>query len=73
MNNPAQDSYQLYIGGEWVNVSDGATLDSFCPATGEKLSTIADATRRTLIVRLKLHGRHLRPGVKLTRPNALLS
>lgn len=45
MNNPAQDSYQLYIGGEWVDASDGATLDSFCPATGEKLSTIADATR----------------------------
>lgn len=45
MNNPAQDSYQLYIGGEWVNASDGATLDSFCPATGKKLSTIADATR----------------------------
>lgn len=44
MNNPAQDSYQLYIGGEWVDASDGATLDSFCPATGEKLSTIADAT-----------------------------
>ncbi len=45
MNNPAQDSYQLYIGGEWVDASDGATLDSFCPATGEKLFTIADATR----------------------------
>lgn len=45
MNNPAQDSYQLYFGGEWVDASDGATLDSFCPATGEKLSTIADATR----------------------------
>ena len=45
MNNPAQDSYQLNIGGEWVDASDGATLDSFCPATGEKLSTIADATR----------------------------
>ena len=38
MNNPAQDSYQLYIGGEWVDASDGATLDSFCPATGEKLT-----------------------------------
>ena len=45
MNNPAQDSYQLYIGGEWVDAFDGATLDSFCPAAGEKLSTIADATR----------------------------
>lgn len=45
MNNPAQESYKLYIGGEWVDASDGATLDSYCPATGEKLSTIADATR----------------------------
>lgn len=45
MKNPAQKSYQLYIGGEWVDASDGATLESFCPATGEKLSVIADATR----------------------------
>ncbi len=45
MNNPASESYQLYIGGEWVDASDGATLDSYCPANGEKLATIADATR----------------------------
>ena len=45
MNNPAQESYKLYIGGEWVDASDNSTLDSFCPANGEKLSTIADATR----------------------------
>lgn len=45
MNNPAQESYKLYIGGEWVDASDKGTLDSFCPANGEKLSTIADATR----------------------------
>lgn len=45
MNNPAQKSYQLYIGGKWQPASDGATLDSYCPANGEKLSTIADATR----------------------------
>lgn len=45
MNNSAQESYKLYIGGEWVDASDKGTLDSFCPANGEKLSTIADATR----------------------------
>lgn len=28
-----------------VDASDKGTLDSFCPANGEKLSTIADATR----------------------------
>ena len=45
MNNPAQQSYQLYIGGEWVDASDGGTIDAYCPANGEKLSTIADATK----------------------------
>ncbi len=45
MENPAQQSYQLYIGGQWVNASDGATIDVYCPANGEKLSTIADASK----------------------------
>ena len=45
MNNPAQNSYGLYIGGEWAPASDGKTIDVFCPANGEQLSTIADATK----------------------------
>ena len=45
MNNPAQESYQLYIGGQWADASDAATLDVYCPANGEKLSTIADASK----------------------------
>ena len=45
MNNPAQKSYQLYIDGKWVDASDGGTLDVYCPANGEQLSTIADATK----------------------------
>ena len=45
MNNPAQKSYQLYIGGEWVDASDGGTLDVYCPTNGEQLSVIADATK----------------------------
>ena len=45
MENPAQKSYQLYIDGQWVDASDGGTLDVFCPANGEQLSPIADATK----------------------------
>lgn len=44
MKKLAQDRYQLYINGEWVDASDGATLDVYCPANGEKLSVIADGT-----------------------------
>lgn len=46
MNNPAQKSYQLYIDGKWVDASDGGTLDVYCPANGEQLSTIADEIGR---------------------------
>lgn len=45
MKYAGQDSYKLFINGEWVDASDGATLDTFCPANGEKLATIADASR----------------------------
>ncbi|TDP48325.1 aldehyde dehydrogenase family protein [Aminicella lysinilytica] len=40
-----QDKYQLYIGGEWRDASDGGTFETTCPATGEKLATCAQATR----------------------------
>lgn len=45
MKYTGQDSYKLYIGGEWVDASDGGTLETYCPANGERLATIADATR----------------------------
>ncbi|WP_303858193.1 aldehyde dehydrogenase family protein [Aminicella lysinilytica] len=40
-----QSKYQLYIGGEWRDASDGGTFETTCPATGEKLATCAQATR----------------------------
>lgn len=40
-----QDSYQLYIGGEWRDASDGAVFDSFCPANGERLCSFAEASK----------------------------
>ena len=35
---------QLYINGEWVEASGGATVGVFDPATGAELTRIADAT-----------------------------
>jgi len=46
MKKVASDSYQLYIGGKWVDASDGGTVDAYCPANGEHLATMANATRR---------------------------
>ena len=34
---------RLYIGGEWVDAADGATLDTYNPATGELLTAVAEA------------------------------
>ncbi len=45
MNAPKlQDKYQLYIGGEWCDASDGGTFTSKCPADGRKLAECAAAT-----------------------------
>ncbi|MGN0072014.1 MAG: aldehyde dehydrogenase family protein [Atopobiaceae bacterium] len=38
-----KDSYGLYIGGKWVP-SKGQAIDVYCPADGQKLSEISDAT-----------------------------
>ncbi|USD20860.1 aldehyde dehydrogenase family protein [Microbulbifer variabilis] len=35
-----QESYKLFIGGEWVNSNSGRTIDSLNPATGELLTRI---------------------------------
>ncbi|MCQ2078750.1 MAG: aldehyde dehydrogenase family protein [archaeon] len=36
--------YKLFIGGQWVPASDGATFATTCPATGEVLAKCAQAT-----------------------------
>ena len=35
---------QLFIGGEWMDASGGATFEVGNPATGEVLTRIADGT-----------------------------
>lgn len=44
MNVNIQKKYQLFINGEWRDSSDGETIKTYNPATGELLSEIADAT-----------------------------
>ncbi|MCB6899076.1 aldehyde dehydrogenase [bacterium 210917-DFI.7.65] len=40
-----QDTYQLFIGGQWRDASDGAVFKTKCPADGEILAECAQATR----------------------------
>ncbi|WP_177389399.1 aldehyde dehydrogenase family protein [uncultured Campylobacter sp.] len=40
-----QPSYKLFIDGEFVGAEGGVSLDVFNPATGEKISKIADASK----------------------------
>ena len=46
MNINIQEKYQLYIGGEWKDSSDGTTIKTYNPANGQLLSEIADATEK---------------------------
>ena len=46
MNKPElQNRYQLFIGGQWRDASDGAFFSTKCPANGEKLAECAQATK----------------------------
>lgn len=45
MKKILDEQYRLYINGEWVDASDGATFKSISPSTGEVLASCAEATR----------------------------
>ena len=46
MNKPElQNRYQLVIGGQWRDASDGEFFTTKCPANGEKLAECAQATK----------------------------
>ena len=45
MNVKLKERYGLYINGQWVPASDGATFETHSPATGEHLANCAEATR----------------------------
>lgn len=41
-----EKKYQLFIDGEWRDSSDGSTIKTYNPATGQLLSEIADASEK---------------------------
>ncbi|MCA5011134.1 aldehyde dehydrogenase family protein, partial [Clostridioides difficile] len=46
MNKPElQNRYQLFIGGQWSDASDGEFFTTKCPANGEKLAECAQAAK----------------------------
>lgn len=44
MSYQFQKEYQLLIGGQWVNAENGATFETYNPATGELLAKCANAS-----------------------------
>ena len=44
-NVKLQSRYQLFIGGEWRDASDGGVFRTTCPANGQVLAECAQATR----------------------------
>ena len=47
------DSYKLFIGGKWVNGSEGKTFKAYCPANGELLATCVDASKADVDMAVK--------------------
>lgn len=48
-----QEQYGLFIGGQWVAASDGATFEAHDPATGELLAKCAEATKEDVDAAVK--------------------
>jgi acyl-CoA reductase-like NAD-dependent aldehyde dehydrogenase len=40
MSEPLKETYQLFIGGEWIDSASGSTIESINPATGELLAKV---------------------------------
>jgi len=43
MKFPIQDTYQLYIGGDWQTSASGETREILSPLTGEKICRVSEA------------------------------
>ena len=44
MKQYVQESYNLYIDGQWVPSSDGKTFKEYNPSNGEFLAEVSEAT-----------------------------
>src|SRR4051794_3249012 len=45
MATEAATAYKNFVGGEWVDAVDGATMDVINPATGEKIAEVPEGTQ----------------------------
>ncbi len=61
-NVELQKKYQLFIGGQWKDASDGKTFQSICPADGRVLTECAEATKEDVVMRSGKLGKLLRHG-----------
>lgn len=48
IRNYINESYKLFINGQWADASDGATFKTYCPADGSFLAECAQATREDI-------------------------
>ena len=39
------DSYKFFADGKWKDAEGGSTFDVYCPATGEHLTKVANASK----------------------------
>lgn len=53
MAKPVDESYKLFIGGNWVDGKEGKNLNAYNPANGELLATIADAGKEDVDLAVK--------------------
>jgi aldehyde dehydrogenase (NAD+) len=53
MPKPMDESYKMLINGKWVDASDGKTCKSYCPANGEFLASVPDATQKDIDTAVK--------------------
>ena len=62
MNTQIQESYNLYINGQWVPASDGKTFKAYNPANGDVLS-VPKRRKKTSIQQLQQPTKHCARGV----------
>ncbi|SMF35796.1 aldehyde dehydrogenase family protein [Desulfovibrio gilichinskyi] len=48
MQTPIDQSYKLYVDGQWIDGKEGKTFKVYCPANGEELATCVNAGREDI-------------------------
>jgi acyl-CoA reductase-like NAD-dependent aldehyde dehydrogenase len=62
---------RLFIGGEWVDAREGGTLDTYNPATGERLASVAAADAADIDAAVAAARSAMDPGSEWRRMDAI--